>query len=86
MNIKEISDKEVQRINNIMKKLEILDEKSKSLVIVLKSYHEDCNFFQKKQKFLQSLEAAFICWAYIDAGLHLKVFKIPKKMMKDFTI
>ncbi len=77
--------KEVERVDKILAGLEIVDEKSRSLVSVLKSYHVDCKKFLERGQFLQALEAAFICWAYVDAGLHLGVFKVPEGMKNIFT-
>jgi hypothetical protein len=51
-----------------------------------KSYLTDAKYFYEKKKFLEAFEAAVIAWAYLDAGLHLKVFKIPESMKKIFTI
>ena len=57
--------KEVKRINEIMNSLEIVDhKKSDSLLKVMKSYYDDCVSFYNKKKYLQSLETAFIVWAY----------------------
>lgn len=78
--------KEADRVDRIRAALEITDEKAGSLVEVLDSYHKDCRGFVDDGKFLQALEAAFICWAYVDAGLHLGVFKVPDDMMGIFTV
>ncbi len=87
MEIEKEALKEVKRINEIMNNLEIVDEKkSHSLLKVMKSYYVDCVAFYNKKKYLQSLETAFIVWAYVDAGLHLKVFKVPPELHKIFTV
>lgn len=78
--------KEVGRVDKIVASLEIVDKKANSLLSVLQSYHEDCKSFLEKGKFLQALEAAFICWAYVDAGLHLGVFKVPEELKNNFTV
>lgn len=78
--------KEVERVDEIIASLKVVDERADSLVEVLKSYHEDCRSFLKRGQFLQALETAFICWAYVDAGLHLGVFSVPKDMRKTFTV
>lgn len=78
--------KEVERVDKILANLEIIGERSESLVSVLKSYHEDSRKFFEKGQFLQALEAAFICWAYVDAGLHLGVFEVPGNMKALFTV
>ncbi len=78
--------KEVERVDRIMAGLEVLDERSKNLLKVLNSYHSDSRSFLESGKFLQALEAAFICWAYVDAGLHLGAFKVPEKLRNIFTV
>lgn len=78
--------KEVERVDKILANLEIIGERSESLVSVLKSYHEDSRKFFEEGQFLQALEAAFICWAYVDAGLHLGVFEVPGNMKALFTV
>ena len=85
--LQENAKRELDRTNKIMQSLDIVDkEKAGSLVPVMKSYHEDCNGFFEKGQFLQSLEAAFICWAYVDAGLHMGAFKVPEEMKEIFTV
>lgn len=78
--------KEAERIDEIIANLETVDSRASSLLKVLNSYHRDCKGFLAKRQFLQALETAFICWAYVDAGLHLGVFKVPDKMKNIFTI
>jgi len=46
----------------------------------------DAEYFFNKGDYLRAFEAAIIVWAYIDAGLHLKVFQIPKKLKRSFTV
>ena len=86
MELKNEAEKEVKRVRRIMENLEVIDsKKADSLFKVLKSYYEDCLSFYKKGEWLQALETAFIVWAYVDAGLHLKVFSVPAEMKKLFT-
>lgn len=82
----EEAKKEIERIDKIMKHLEVVDSKADSLVEVIHSYYEDSKSFFKKKQYLQALETAFIVWAYVDAGLHLKVFKVPDELKKMFTV
>ena len=87
MDLKREAEKEAERVKKVMEKLEIVSPKeSESLVKVMKSYYEDCLSFYKKRQYLQALETSFIVWAYVDAGLHLKIFKVPDNMKKMFTI
>jgi hypothetical protein len=78
--------REVERIEKIFAGLEVVDVKAASLKEVLDSYRRDARGFVDKGKFLEALEAAFICWAYVDAGLHLGVFRVPENMRDMFTI
>ena len=78
--------KELKRIDEILGKVELLKPDGKELLLICKSYHEDAHVFFKQQKFLQAFEAAVICWAYIDAGIHLGVFKVPPELSRQFTI
>jgi hypothetical protein len=84
--LEEKARKESERVDKIIANLEVIDEKANSLLSVLNSYYKDCKGFLEKRQFLQALETAFICWAYVDAGLHLKVFKVPEEMRKIFTV
>lgn len=85
--LKEKARKELDRIKNAMAVLEVLDKKkATSLLTQLRSYYDDGEYFFENKNYLDALEAAFIVWAYIDAGLHLGVFKIDdEKTRKDFT-
>ncbi len=78
--------KEIERIEKIIKNLAVLDSKADNLVEVLNSYYQDSKAFFKKKQYLQALESAFIVWAYVDAGLHLGVFKVPDEMKSIFTV
>lgn len=86
MDLRNEAEKEMEKIDRIVKNLKILDNKADSLVKVLNSYYEDSRVFFEKGQYLQALETAFIVWAYVDAGLHLKVFKVPEELKKMFTI
>lgn len=85
--LKTEATKEMERVKKIMESLKIIDsQKTDSLVKVMNSYYEDCLSFHKKGQYLQCLETAYILWAYVDAGLHLGVFKVPENMKKMFTV
>ncbi len=84
--LEEETIKEMERIEKIMKNLKVVDSKADGLVKVLNSYYHDSKSFFKKKQYLQALETAFIVWAYVDAGLHLKVFQVPDELKKMFTV
>lgn len=85
--LRKIAEREVARVDMIVGGIEVTDkERAASLTTVLESYHRDCVGFFQKGQYLQCIEAAFICWAYVDAGLHLKVFAVPDGMRGIFTV
>lgn len=86
MELEKEARKEMERIEKIMENLEMIDPKATGLVKVLNSYYEDSKSFLKKKQYLQALETSFIVWAYVDAGLHLGVFKVSDELKKMFTI
>ena len=86
MELEKEAGKEMERIDKIMKNLEVVDSKADSLVKVINSYYQDSKSFFEKKRYLQALETSFIVWAYVDAGLHLRVFKIPDELKKMFTV
>jgi hypothetical protein len=86
MGVKEEAKKELDRVELIIKNLQMIDSKGEEILTLINSYHEDAKHFYEKEKYLQAFEASVICWAYADAGLHLKVFEIPKDLKKFFTV
>ncbi|MBI4894820.1 MAG: hypothetical protein HY833_03760 [Candidatus Aenigmarchaeota archaeon] len=82
-----IAEREVARVDSIVERMSVIDQdRAASLRGVLMSYYQDCKGFFQAGKYLQCIEAAFICWAYVDAGLHLKVFSVPEDMQDIFTV
>jgi len=86
MEVEEAAKKEMERMEEVIDKVEALSDEGKEVLRLAKSYLTDAKYFYEKKKFLEAFEAAVIAWAYLDAGLHLKVFKIPESMKKIFTI
>ena len=85
--IKQAAEREMKRMKGIMKSLKIT-KKSKLAFHFLdfaESYFKDGIYFSKEKKFIESFEAFVIAWAYIDAGLKLKFFQIPKRQKRHFT-
>ncbi len=85
MSLKQEAKKEIQRIEKILQTLKLRNRKGKKLLELIKAYFQDSKYFFQKKKYLQAFEAAVICWAYVDAGLHLKVFSVGKEIRKWFT-
>lgn len=86
MSLKLEAEKELKRIEKVLKNLKVIDSKGEVLFKSVQSYSKDAKYFFEKRKYLTSFEAAVICWAYVDAGLHLKVFKVSEEVSKWFTV
>lgn len=85
MRLQESAKRELERMQAVFSRVEATDE-GKELLKLAEAYLQDAKYFYEKKKFLESFEAAIIVWAYIDAGLHLKIFKVPASMRKVFTV
>ncbi len=86
--IKKSADKELGRMEKVFEKLEILnksDKKASEFHDFARRYFEDGKWFFKKEKYLEAFEAAVISWAYVDAGLKLGFFSVPKELKGNFT-
>ena len=85
MDIEKQAEKEIKRMDGIIGKVELVDDRGKTLFQAAKTYFSDSKYFLEKKKFLEASEAAVISWSYIDAGLHVKVFRVPKELEESFT-
>jgi len=91
MELEEAAKKEVAKMKEVMRTLKLSEsKKDEEEVIVLKklvdSYWIDAQHFLKEKKFLQAFEAVVICWAYVDSGLHLRVFEVDEEVNNFFTV
>lgn len=86
MDIKSVAEKEIKRMQEIFGKVEMNNaNQSKEFYDFAKTYFEDGKYFFQKEKFIEAFEAAVIAWAYLDAGLKLGFFRVPKDARKFFT-
>lgn len=85
--IEKAAKKEIERVSSVINEIELADPKGNSLLQMAKYYFADGKHFLGEGKFLEAFEAAIIVWAYLDAGLHMKVFTLnnPEKG-KVFTV
>lgn len=74
--IENAAKKEIERVSSVINEIELADPKGNSLRQMAKYYFADGKHFLQKGKFLEAFEAAIIVWAYLDAGLHMKVFTL----------
>ena len=83
--MKEEAEKEIKKMQPVIDSLKLKNKDGEELLKMTLSYFNDAKYFFEKGKFLQAFEAAVISWAYVDAGLHLEVFSIPKELSSLFT-
>ncbi len=84
--VEDIALKEIDKMDTILKNLKLVDNSGLELYNLILSYFNDAKYFLDKKDFLRAFEAAVICWAYCDAGVHLKVFSINNELKKHFTV
>lgn len=86
MEVEQEAKKEIERMENVLKSLKVLKPEGKEIFELINSYFTDAKHFYENKKYLQAFEAAVICWAYVDSGLHLKLFSVNEEVKKFFTI
>jgi hypothetical protein len=84
MDLEKVAKKEIERMEVVFSSIEATEE-GRELLDLARAYWEDAKYFYEKKKFLEAFEAAVIAWAYVDAGLHCKLFRIPKRLKRMFT-
>jgi len=77
---------EIEKMRSVFKSLQLISPEGKTVYELAKAYLKDAEYFLEKGDLYRALEAVSISWAYIDAGLHLGVFKLPEKLKKTFTV
>ena len=82
----EAASKEMKRMKEIFSSLKISrDKKAAEFYSFAKNYCTDGIYFFKEKKFIEAFEAFIISWAYIDIGLKLNLFSVPKEQKRFFT-
>ena len=89
--LEEAAKKEIVKMRKMMQSLKVVEERKeeeqvKELKKLVDSYWTDAQHFLERKQFLEAFEAAVICWAYVDAGLHLGIFRIDSSLANLFTI
>lgn len=87
--LEKLSEKEIDRMKQVMEAIELKDEKdekSRHLLKLAESYFTDSQHFLNKGDLVRAFEAVVISWAYVDAGLNLDVFTVPDGLKEGFTI
>lgn len=85
--IKSCAEKEMNRMKEIMDNVKVISSDKNALHFLdfAKNYFKDGIYFFNEKKFIESFEAFIISWSYIDCGLKLKFFAVPKEQKKWFT-
>jgi len=83
--MKEIVEKNIRKIEEVLKNLKILDKNALELYNLAISYFSDSKYFLEKNDLIRAFECITISWAYIDALLHLKLVEIDEKYKRYFT-
>jgi len=84
--MKEAAEKEIKKMQPVIDSLKMENEEASELFKMTHSYFSDAKYFFEKGKFVEAFEAAVIAWAYVDAGLHLRLFSVDKSLMNFFTV
>ena len=84
--MKEIVEKNIKKMEEVLKNLKILDKNALELYNLAISYFSDSKYFLKKDDLIRAFECITISWAYIDALLHFKLVEIDEKYKKYFTV
>ena len=87
MEIQKCAEKEMLRMKEIMKHAKVINKSKIALHFYdfASNYFKDGIYFFKNKKFIESFEAFIIAWAYIDCGLKMKFFQVPKEQREWFT-
>ena len=75
--------KEIKRMQAVFDKIEV--KNGKEFYNFAKTYFSDSKYFYKNKKYIEAFEAAIIAWSYIDFGLKLGYFSVPREQEKWFT-
>ena len=84
--MKDIIRENIEKMENVLKNLKIVDKNALELYNLAISYFSDSKYFLEKNDLIKAFECITISWAYIDALLHLKLVEIDEKYKKYFTV
>ncbi|MCD6384090.1 MAG: DUF357 domain-containing protein [Thermoplasmata archaeon] len=75
--------REIERMEEVFSSLE---GEGGTVMKLARSYFEDSKYFFERGEYLKAFEAAVISWAYVDALLHMGKARLPKDLLKNFTV
>jgi len=87
MELKLAAEKEINRMKSVFEKIEVHnhDKHASEFYDFAKRYFNDGEWFFERNKYIEAFEAAVIAWAYVDAGMKLGFFSVPKELKVNFT-
>lgn len=88
MSIEKAAKREVDRMKEVLSAVKLddsKDEEAKDFLDFARNYQKDSIYFYEKKQFVEAFEAAIIAWAYVDIGLKLGIFSVPKEQEGWFT-
>ena len=86
-NIKQCAEREMIRMTAVFETLKKKDSAgAKHFYEFASNYFKDGLYFFKKKQHIEAFEAFIIAWAYIDCGLKIKFFQVPKEQKEWFTV
>ncbi len=87
MDIKDYAIKEKKRMDAVFSKIEIVSKAKNAMEFhdFASNYFKDGGYFLEKKQFIEAFEAFIISWAYLDCGIKLGYFKVPKDQKEWFT-
>jgi len=91
MELEEAAKREITKMRRVMESLSVVIEsksyrESNEMKKLVDAYWTDSLHFLERKMFLEAFEAAVICWAYVDAGLHIGIFEVSEDVRNLFTV
>ena len=78
MDIKEEIVQMLERIDPLIEKIEVKDEKGQEMLTNMKAYISDSRHFMGRENYLKSFEAIVWAWAILEICEDLDVFRIER--------
>jgi hypothetical protein len=78
MEIKDETVKMTKKIESLIDKIEVKDDKGEEMLVNMKAYISDSKHFLGDKNYLKSFEAIVWAWAILEICEELGVFKIER--------
>jgi hypothetical protein len=79
--------KEKETMKKVFEGLKLSEESKKATEFfdMASNYYKDSLFFFEKKDYVRAFEAITISWSYIDAGVKMGFFSVPRELAEHFT-